>query len=128
MRRFRPFAAPRRNCNASRSRDISWAPTASWSCRRNGHPHQTAYGPAAGSGQSVEQHFRFFQVGGVEALGKPAVNRREQLARLAPPALLVQEPDEAHGGTQLVASRALLTGDREGSAERPLGLRLVAMQ
>ena len=51
--------------------------------------------PTAGSRQLVEQLLRFFQVGGVKALGEPAVEGREQVARLAPPALLAPEPGEA---------------------------------
>jgi hypothetical protein len=41
----------------------------------------------AGSRQLIEQHLRVLQIGGAEALGEPAVNGREQLARLRPPAL-----------------------------------------
>ena len=41
----------------------------------------------AGSRQFVEQRLCLFQIGGVEALGEPAVNRREQIARFGPPAL-----------------------------------------
>jgi len=54
--------------------------------------------PAAGSRQIVEQPLRFFEIGGVEALGEPAVEGREQVARLASPALLVPEAGEACGG------------------------------
>jgi len=39
-----------------------------------------------------------------------------------PAALLAPQPGEARGGAQFVASRALLAGDREGGAERVLGL------
>ena len=49
----------------------------------------------AGSRQLIEQRLCFFQIGGVEALGEPAVEGREQVARLAPPALLAPEPGEA---------------------------------
>jgi hypothetical protein len=38
------------------------------------------------SRQLIEQGLRLFQIGGVEALGKPAVDRRQQLARRGPPA------------------------------------------
>jgi len=33
-----------------------------------------------GSRQFVKQHLRFFQVGGVEPLGEPAIDRREKVA------------------------------------------------
>ena len=48
----------------------------------------------AGSRQLVEQRLAVFQVGGVEALGERAVEGREQLARLVPPALLAPQPGE----------------------------------
>ena len=73
-------------------------------------------------GEFVEQRLRFSQVRGVEALGEPAVEGREQVARLAPSALLAPQPGEARGGAQFVAPRALLAGDREGGAERVLDL------
>ena len=47
------------------------------------------------SGQRIEQGLRFFYILCVEALGKRAVEGREQVARLAPPALLAPEPGEA---------------------------------
>ena len=78
-------------------------------------------------GEFVQQPLRFFQVGGVEALGKPAVEGREQVARLGPAALLAPQPGEACGGAQFVAPRALLAGDREGGAERLLGLRWIGI-
>ena len=36
---------------------------------------------ATSSGQLVEQRFGVFEVGGIEALGEPAVDRREQVPR-----------------------------------------------
>src|SRR6516162_624920 len=85
-----------------------WPRTGLSSCGRNGHPHQTADRPAAGSRQLVEQRLGFFQVGGVEALGEPPIDRGEQLARLAPPALLVPEPGEAGRGAQFPELGVLL--------------------
>ena len=79
------------------------------------------------SGQRIEQGLCFFQVGGVEALGERAVDGREQLARLGSAALLGPQPGEARGGAQFVASGALLAGDREGGAERILGLRRIGI-
>ena len=40
------------------------------------------------SRQLVEQRLCLFQIGGIEALGEPAVDRCEQIARFGPPALL----------------------------------------
>ena len=75
--------------------------------------------------QLVEQRLGVFQIGGVEAFGEPAVDRREQLACLATPALLAPQPGEARGGAQFLAASALLAGDREGGAKRLLGLRRI---
>ena len=38
--------------------------------------------------QFVEQRLRLFQIGGVEALGEPAVDRGEEVAGFGAPALL----------------------------------------
>src|SRR5580704_7120838 len=65
-------------------------------------------GQAGGSRQLVEQGLGFFQVGGVETLGEPAVDGREQLACLAPPALLAPQPGEARRGAQFPELGALL--------------------
>src|SRR6516162_853613 len=80
------------------------------------------------SGQRIEQGLCFFQVGGVEALGERAVEGREQVARLAPTAVLAPESGEACRGAQFVAACALLACDREGGAERVLGLRRIGVR
>ena len=48
-----------------------------------------------GSRQFVEQHLCVLQIGGVEALGEPAVNGRQQLARFGPPTLFGSQLGEA---------------------------------
>jgi hypothetical protein len=121
MRRFRPFAVPGWNRDARRSRDIC-AAHGIVEVRRSGHPHQTADVPTAGSRQLIEQPLRFFQVGGVETLGKPAVDGRKQLTPFASPALLAPQPSEAYGGTQFIPPSALLAGNRQGGVERGFGL------
>ena len=45
-----------------------------------------------GSGQFVEQRLGFFQVGGIEPLGEPAVNRGEKVSCFGAPALVAAEP------------------------------------
>jgi hypothetical protein len=53
-----------------------------------------------GSGiQLIEQRLRFLQIEGVEAFGKPTVDRSEKIARLFPLALIAPEPRHAHCGT-----------------------------
>jgi len=123
---FRPFAMPGWIWDATRSRDLCGRAGSSC-CGRNGHPHQTADRPAAGSRQLVEQPLRFFQISGVEALGERAVEGCQQVARLAPPALLAPQPGEARGGAQFVAPCALLAGNCQGGAERVLGLRWIGL-
>ena len=53
-----------------------------------------------GSRQFVEQHLCVLQIGGVEALGEPAVNGRQQLARFGPPALFGPQLGEARRSAQ----------------------------
>ena len=53
-----------------------WPRTGLSSCGRSGQAHQTMGVPTAGSRQLVEQPLGVFQVGGVEAFGEPAVERR----------------------------------------------------
>src|SRR5215472_13518170 len=45
--------------------------------------------PTAGSRQLVKQSLRFFQVGGVEALGEPVANWGKQIAGFGSPALFL---------------------------------------
>ena len=67
------------------------------------------------SSQLVEQRLGILQIGGVEALGEPAVDRRQQLARLGGLALVAPQPGEAGGGAQFPRLRLL----RTGSLDRP---------
>ena len=121
MRRFRPFAVPGWNrCLDAQGTFVQR--TGSSRCGRSGHPHQTADVPTAGSRQLIEQPLRFFQIGGVETLGKPAVDGRQQLTPFASPALLAPQPGEAYGGTQFIPPSALLAGNRQGGVERGFGL------
>ncbi len=52
---------------------------------------RTVYEPKR-SPQLVQQRLRLFQIGSVEALGEPAVDGCQQIARLAPPALFAPQP------------------------------------
>src|SRR5438874_4460607 len=63
--------------------------------------------PRQGSRQLGEKRLRLLQVGRVEALGEPAVDRGEQFLRLGPPALLAPQPREARRGAQLQRFRLL---------------------
>jgi hypothetical protein len=69
----------------------------------------------------MEQRCCLLQVGRVEALGEPAIDRRENVARFLVAALVVAEPGEARGGAQLPELRLLLRGDAQGFAIQFLG-------
>jgi hypothetical protein len=59
------------------------------------------------SRELVEQCLCFFQIGGVGALGEPAVNWRQQLARLDAPSLVAPQPRKARRGAQFERARLL---------------------
>jgi hypothetical protein len=69
---------------------------------------------AISSSDWVEQRLRVFEIGSVEPLGEPAVDRRQQIARFGTPALLAPQPREAGGGAQLQGLRLLLAGHPQG--------------
>src|SRR6202047_4459604 len=73
------------------------------------------------SAQLAEQFLRLLQIGGIEALGKPAVDRREKIAGFSAAALVAAEPGEAHGGAQFPELGPLLLGDAQGFAIQLLG-------
>ena len=54
-----------------------------------------------GPGQLVEERLGLAQIGRVNALSEPAVDRCEQLARFGPLALLLPQPAQAHRRPQL---------------------------
>src|SRR5215472_5411935 len=67
-----------------------------------------------GSDEFVEQCFRVFKIGRVEALCEPAVDRREKIAGLGAPALVTAQPGEAYGGAQFPELGILLSSDSQG--------------
>jgi hypothetical protein len=50
--------------------------------------------------ERLEQRLGLFQIGSVETLGEPAVDRREKVAGFSLAALVAAEPSEARGGAQ----------------------------
>jgi hypothetical protein len=66
----------------------------------------------------VEQRLRVFEVWCVEAFGELAVDRSEQVTRLAPPTLLAPQPGETSRGTQFEGFRLLPPRDVEGTDKR----------
>src|SRR5262249_38787283 len=67
----------------------------------------------SGSRQRLQQQPRIFEVGGVEALGKPSVDLRQLVPRILVLALLPEPAREARCGAQLDRFRALVSRDRK---------------
>ena len=77
-----------------------------------------------GSRQFGEERLGVFQIGGVEALGKPAIERGEQRVRFAAAALFTPQPGEAGGCAQFQRFRLLGLGDADRiAAAMRVGLR-----
>src|SRR5262249_4247170 len=76
---------------------------------------------SAVSREPVEQRLCLFQVGGVEAFGEPAVDRREKIAGFGAAALVAAEPGEAWGAAQFPELGPLLRGNAQGYAIQFLG-------
>ena len=68
---------------------------------------------AVGSRQLLEQLLRFFQVGGVKALGEPAIDGREEVASLGEAAPVAVKPGEVCGRAQFERAGLLALGDRQ---------------
>jgi hypothetical protein len=73
------------------------------------------------SAELVEQCPGSLQIGRIEALGEPVVDRAEQFVCLGPPALVAPQPGEAHRGAQLPQPCALVAADRQGLLATSLG-------
>ena len=70
------------------------------------HTHPALEGRQARSaGVALRQHLQqclgLLQIGGVKALGEPGVDRCQQLTGFDALALLLPQPTQAHGGSQL---------------------------
>jgi hypothetical protein len=63
------------------------------------------------SRQRIEQRLGVLQVGGVEALGEPTVERGQQLVCLGTPVLPLPQPTQAHRRPQLERFGLLLASD-----------------
>src|ERR671918_692275 len=81
-----------------------------------------------GSCQRVEQRLGVLKVRRVEALGEPAVDRREEVVGLVPPALVSPQAGQAGRCTQLPELRLLLVGNGQSLAEAGLGLGPVGLR
>src|SRR6516162_5709733 len=70
----------------------------------------------------VEQCFCPLEIGDVEALGEPAVDRGEQVAGCGAASLVAPQSGKARGGAQLPQLGFLLSGDAESLAIQLLGV------
>src|SRR5204862_8161838 len=62
------------------------------------------------------------QIDGVEALGEPAVNGRQEITGCCTPALFAPQPGEARRGAQLIGLGVLLPRDAQRLSEGDLAL------
>src|SRR6266508_2647021 len=72
--------------------------------------------------QGFQQGLGLLEVGGVKALGEPAVDLGQELMGIGALALLLPQASEARGGAQLPGFGLLATGNGEGLLEA--GFRL----
>ena len=73
----------------------------------------------------LQQRLGLLEVGGIKALGEPAVDRREQGVRCHALALLLPQPPQAHGCPQLPGLGLLAAGNDEGVVETGFGLSVL---
>src|SRR5215472_3491514 len=77
------------------------------------------------SSQLFQQRLGLLQVGGVKALGEPAIDRRQQVVSFGALALLLPQATETRGGAQFPGFRTLVLGDRHGVLEASFSFTLV---
>jgi hypothetical protein len=75
--------------------------------------------------QRRQQCLGLLQVGGVKALGEPAVERRQQVVGLGALALVLPESAQAHRGAEFEGLGLLLTSHGEGLPKTPLAVVLL---
>src|SRR5690348_4678614 len=81
-----------------------------------------------GSRKLDQQRLRLFEVGGAEAFGEPAVDRREKIAGLGVAALVAAEPAEARRGAQFHTLCTLSPRHIQGQQEALRCLRLPSLE
>src|SRR5262245_50426126 len=88
-------------------------------CRATCHKRERT---ALSSRERLQQRLRLLEVGGVKALGEPAIDCRQQFVRLGALALLLPQAAQAHGGAQLPGLGLLAAGNGQGLVETDFGL------
>jgi hypothetical protein len=71
--------------------------------------------------QLIQQRLSLLQIERVEALGEPAVDRREKIAGLLSLALITPQPSQAHRRAQFPRLCLLRAGDGERALEAGFG-------
>jgi hypothetical protein len=69
------------------------------------------------SRQRLQQRLGLLQIGGIEPLGEPAIDRGQQLVGLSPLALVLPQAAQAGGGPQLPRFGLLAAGNGQGLLE-----------
>jgi hypothetical protein len=69
--------------------------------------------PVAGSHPLGEKRVGILQIGGIEPLGEPAANGRQEIARFSASSLLPLQSREAHRGAQFERFRFLVPRNAE---------------
>src|SRR5215470_11128936 len=64
--------------------------------------------------QRRQQRLGLLEIGGIKALGEPAVDRQQQRVGFSALAMLLPQARQAHGRTQLPGLGLLATGNIEG--------------
>ena len=77
---------------------------------------------SSASRQLGEEFCGFFQIGGIEALGEPAVDRGEEIAGLSAPALFAPQTGQARRRAQFQRFRLLGLRDADRLPKRGLAL------
>ena len=75
-----------------------------------------------GSGELRQESLRLFQIGGIETLGEPAADGREQISCRGPPDLFAPEPREGRRGAQIIGLCLMSSCDAQRFFEGALAL------
>ena len=113
LRRVRPTAGPQWNRNVWTLKRHSWPRDARRVTQEAVTRARLVDVPRPRLCQLIEQRLRLSQNRGAEALGEPAVDRRQQIAGFQTLAVVAPQPGEASRGAQFLGLGALLLGQRK---------------
>ncbi len=72
--------------------------------------------------ECIQQRLGLLQIGRVEPLGEPIMDRRKEIAGFGALALVTPKPGKAYRGAQLPQSGVLISGDLDRLAEGPFSV------